>query len=514
MDDRFKIISCLSDPAEILKCLQEHIGLGPSSRLKPILEIASHLAQKNCKTFLLQRSVQDPDFLAEYTAYYSKTFAQSQKYCLRLHFFSEPALEDEPPLMFLDRVHKVPRAYLGFMTARPIKASPVAATILEAPKNGCFVLCNDDFDVHIAGLTFSVNGTPFMQQDNAVGACAQASIWMALRTLRRKEGISAFDPAEITSAATRFLVTGRTLPNRAGLTIQQMIEAVRFAGYATHCIPIKDIGAVATPESIESAKSKIYTYIESGIPVLLALFPSPSEGHAVVAIGHGWEKNPTKHIIDEIETENGASVRLINAASWINSFYIHNDNSGPYIKLEDTAGAYALMHACFAIPLLPNDVFLAGEEARETSLMLLKQILDSIPNTKETTEGISNKLVLRTFLSDRHKFREWALNSKMSKELKDHYRSKTLPKRVWVTELSLVDNYHDETSHDDIRVGELIIDPTGDPSDLPFLAIHLNTKVLFGSKASLLVDQNQSGEIELIPLPDDPQYERHHQKPI
>lgn len=71
-----------------------------------------------------------------------------------------------------------------------------------------------------------------MQQDNAVAVCAQASIWVALRTLRRREGDRAHNPAQITDAATKYLISDRTRPNKSGLTIQQMAEAVRAAGYS------------------------------------------------------------------------------------------------------------------------------------------------------------------------------------------------------------------------------------------------------------------------------------------
>jgi len=141
--------------------------------------------------------------MAEHSAYYSRWTTSVSRYCERLHFFRVPPASDDP-LALIDRV--AAEDYLGFITLRPISMSPVAASILVPPGGAtpCYFLSQDEFQVNIAGRSFSVHGTPFLQQDNAVGACAQASIWMALRTMRKKEGQAAYSPAQITTAATRF----------------------------------------------------------------------------------------------------------------------------------------------------------------------------------------------------------------------------------------------------------------------------------------------------------------------
>lgn len=510
--ERLRLIPCSPIQAKILEVFEKEDCIGATSRTKPCEEISAHLANLNCNAVVLQDPVLDPDFLAEYLAYYAKGFAATTKYCKRLHFFTLEPLPAESALDFIDRASTQKSSYLGFVTVRPIKSCPIAASILVTPPSGCFVLCDDKFSVHLAGQEFEVVGTPFMQQDNAVGACAQASIWMALRTLRRREGFSALDPAEITSAATKFLVNGRTLPNRTGLSIHQMIEAVRFAGYSTHYLHIKEAGHTPSAAELLATKEKIYTYIESGIPVLLGLFRGSGDGHAVVTIGHGWDPShtPTPSVIIDPKS---TKVELVHASSWINNFYIHNDNSGPYMFLLDNSlTSYCLSQACFAIPLLPNDVFITGEEASETAKVLLSDLLDASPFSSSELAALSKQLVIRTFLSDRHKFREWALKSSLSKDLKDYYRLKILPKRVWVTEICLSQNYNDESSHSAIRVGEIIVDPTGDPYDSPFLAIHLNTQILFKQPHGVVWDRDQEGKMKIIAIANDAPYDRYHKQ--
>lgn len=486
----------------------QHHGALP--RLAPLTNSLNHIANLNCKTIIKQHDVQDPDFLAEYYAYYSRVFGKTNKYCHRLHFFSKEMDGNEGVLEFIDRASADANSYLGFITVRPVRSSPVAATILRPLPSQRFLLSADSFDVHLAGRKFEVTGTPYIQQDNAVGACAQASIWMALRTLRKKEGNSAFDPAQITSAATRFLVRGRTLPNREGLVIEQIIEAIRSAGYSPQIMQFSTVGHLAG-NALLNAKRKIYTYVESGIPVVLGVFPNPNAGHAIVSIGHTWEErtNVTPYV-------SSNELRLYNAADWVQCFIAHNDNTAPYMELPETStNGYSFEQVRNAIPLLPSDVFMTGEEAEQVAVTILTNILQSGAgaNTASASQTqILNQidLVTRTYLLERYKFRDWvANNSDMHQEVQKYYRLKSLPKRIWVTEISLLDRYNGVNRGSLARVGEVLIDPTGEPNDGPFLSIHLNISAItsYGGNQGVIIDRSADGaEITYLPIDADTCY--------
>lgn len=443
-------------------------------RHTPLLHAMWHVIRLGARCIIHQSKVNDPDFTAEHAAYYSRWSTKVPRHCDRLHFFNiEPKSVD--PLEVIDQMASSDDSYLGFITLRPVSMSPVAATILRPLKGKQvhFLLSCDEFKVNLAGQTFLVIGTPFMQQDNAVGACAQASIWMALRTLRRKEGHAAFSPAQITTAATRFLVNGRTLPNRQGLRIEQVTEAVRAAGYAPHLIPLRNIDDAPTVESLDYAKQALYPYVESGIPVLLILFISKLEGHAVLLIGHGWNQEAPRLIgLGKLMGE----IDLYDASSWVEPFFIHNDNTGPYLPLpEIDTESYALSHAASAIPFLHPDVFIDGAEARKASLQLLDQAL---AGNNQTISVDTSKLVVRTYLQDKAVLREAILGSKMPGDVKAYYRKKWLPKRVWVTELNMLENYGDCPEGKAIRLGEILLDPSSEPEDGHFLTIHIEGVLL------------------------------------
>jgi len=521
MKDRFSIHTINRDSIESLvavfqECLPDRSFGHGISRFNPLLKIINELHDLSACCAVEQSFVQDPDFLAEHEVYYSKWTAPIPRYCTRLHFFSEPPISDDL-IESIDQMFETPDAYLGFVTLRPIGISPIGATIIRpAAKGGSmYLLSQDQFKVNIAGRSFHVCGTPFMQQDNAVGACAQASIWMALRTLRRKEGQAAFSPAQITTAATRFLVMRRTLPNRGGLSLEQVSEAIRGAGYAPHMIPLRPFDADATPEMLAKMKRALYPYVESGIPVLLLLFPSKSEGHAVVLIGHSWNASP-ENLIKLKTLEFGdttTEVEIFDAASWVSPFIIHNDNTGPYIPLHDSPGGegfYCLAHAGYALPLLQTDVFVDGSEAQECAIRFLE---DSLLNVAPALCGAGqgsvscSKLVMRTYLQDRSDFRRNVVEGDFSPDVKNYYRLKWLPKRIWVTELNLMDGYGANPGSGQLRIGEILLDPAAEPEEGAFLSIRLAGCLIPDNQTGItgiVIDRDAiSGNIEIMPVSGD-----------
>jgi len=446
--------------------------------------------------------VQDPDYSAEYNTFYSRLFGNVDRYCQRVHFLAK---EYSPGIDVLEMIDSTDNEhYLGFITLRPILSAPVGASILRPlQKSGHFLLSKDKFEVNIAGKSFSVAGTPFLQQDNAVGACAQASIWMSLRTLRKKDGFAAHNPAEITGLATKYMVNGRTLPNREGLQLPQMIEAVRSAGYAPNLLNLpkpvskeegednKSFNRKAT-ERIEIIRDILYPYVESELPVILILFGS-NGGHAVVIIGHDWDDSPIKLVVAAKDQ------RFVKAVSWATPFYIHNDNTGPYRKLLDTSNDdYSLNMAHYAIPLFPNGVFMNAQEAEAAAIATI-QSSEAILQKHSITPLANAKYVIRTYLLDRSKFRKHVVDGSMSPQIKAYYRKKTLPRRVWITELNHLDEYGNNKG-DNTRLGEVIIDPTGDANEQTFLSMHM---------PGVLFDRDQdTGEVEIYELSDDNNYGR------
>ncbi|MDC8744675.1 hypothetical protein [Xanthomonas campestris] len=462
----------------------------PGANNAPLKSCIASVTNLGAVTLIAQRRVLDPDFGAEHSAYYSHQFGSVPRTCTRIHFFLCISTVGEDPLNFLDRV--LQDSYLGFITLRPIPRAPVGATILAARVAFPHVVCSKDkFPVRIAGKHFEVDGTPFMQQDNAVAVCAQASIWMALRTLRRREGDRAHNPAQITDAATRYLISDRTRPNKGGLTIQQMAEAVRAAGYSPLLMRFPK-GSTA----LTSTRKQLHAYVESDIPVLLAL-NAPSGGHAVAVVGHTWNATPAaSEIIRVTHHASGINMSFCHAASWTPALLINNDNSGPYKVLPppSTGSAYDLAQASCGISLLPIDVFMTGDEALACGIDVLGQLLAGLlkqNKLKYEIESISNSLVVRLLLADKSRLRQWAANVVMPPELSAWLRKHDLPRRVWVFEVHQKANFGAHAPHvqQQTLVGLVLIDPTGDAldADTNIIMSYFNFAVCAGVGGGMLI---------------------------
>ena len=496
--------------AAISNALRQHAS-GMSEPAKPLLACCDHAAQLGAQSSIIQERVLDPDFLAEFNAYYSRQFANCGRYCLRVHFFRTQAQTGELPLEFLQRVDRE-QDYLGFITLRPVGRSPVGASFLTPADTDARIRCMDHFPVHVGGIRFDIIGTPFLQQDNAVGACAQASIWMALRTMRKREGDRAFDPAQISGAATRFSVAARILPNRAGLTWPQMLDAVRGAGYSPHQVRFTAVASsvhLATTQ-VREAKRQIVVYLDSEIPVLLLLFPPPGGvGHAVVAIGYRFTAQPAELDFQDITLESKVGVQVPHAAGWVSELIVHNDNSGPYLPLLDVRveKSYALEQAYSAIPLLPADVFLTGEEAMTIATNLWLSQIQDITQEQSANEvaEFTQRFVVRLLLLEKRRLRAWAITSGVAPEVAEELRLGDLPRRVWAMEIHLRDEYANHAKEEARSVvGFYLLDSTGDDHTNTILMSFLNFPVFTELPTGVLLrsvdwDRVQTQECPLLP---------------
>lgn len=462
------------------------------------LSTLQHVLAAGAKSVLLQEAVRDPDFLEEYDAFYSKQQKTVSNLCRRLHFFSvdmagtAPTQLADEVLTFVDVAAKIEGSYLGFVTLRPLRHAPVGATILTSLPHAP-VTCMDRFPVHIAGCEFSVSGTPYLQQDNAVGACAQVSIWVALRTLRKRLGNSAYSPAELTVAATKHLALNRVFPGRDGLTPHQMLEAIRSAGHDPLIFDLRKLPAMLPADTADEARKFATPYLESGLPVILGL-ESPTGGHAVVAIG--FSHPAPGHAHPEVLT-------------------IHNDNAGCYLGIPLLPAApndYALSQTIALITPLPDGICLTAAEATtlaEAAFKFAVPFVLSLPPfvdivAKQIDLGTAVEVVLRVFLSTRHSFRNWASNATdLDAATKTTYRTSELPRFVWVAELHNKATFQLGRFSAQSRLGEIVFDASADALHGDALLFTRLSGLLAGTKApddGILVIETDGSKREILAI--------------
>ncbi|MDQ0612234.1 hypothetical protein QFZ83_006405 [Variovorax sp. W1I1] len=463
------------------KCLPK--GYVNSPFHGPLTRVWECMKERGAKSLLLQDRVRDPDFFAEHHAYYLKQHRYVSPLCARIHAFRTEVCEDEDPLRLIDLAEQEAHSYIGFTTVRPLISAPVAATILEADASHYSVPCSDKFPVHIAGQTFHVIGTPFLQQDNSVGACAQASMWMALRTQRRRTGNSAFNTAELTLAATRYLMEDRVFPGRNGLTVGQMLQAIQFAGHDPCVVPIPsrrnaDWPAFSnySPADLDHVRAAIEPYVISGLPVILCMIRPDGEGHAVTAIGRR---------VDGLPAATAPNV-LISSALGMETLVVHNDGQGPYVELArravGSADGWALDDIASIIVPFPNGVIATAAEANALAHDWFRRLLEPLAAGMKVPLNLRDGIVVRQFLMERHAFRRHMHKDDMGAEtLKKFGRTIDLPTWVWVAEFHLQQELADSKPS---RVGLFVIDATSDVETSRPLVSHLNGAVF---------DETQSG---------------------
>lgn len=439
--------------------------------LAPFQHVVQHLRKIGAQTLLVQESVRDPDFIAEHEAFYIKQHRVISRHCTRLHAFAAPVPPQRPGeslaardvLEFLDGIAEPNRQYLGFVTIRPLRHAPIGASIL-IPALASDVTCHECFPVHIAGKAFQVCGTPYLQQDNAVGACAQASIWIALRTQMKRVGNTAYNPADLTRAATRYVALDRVFPGRQGLVIEQMLEAIRTAGHDPLTLTCDPMPPATTPTAAQVIEQAL-PYIESGLPVIATLFP-PGGGHAVVCIGRQLGARPVADT-SRVMAPLGISHRV--ASDWVEALIIHNDNTGPYLALasgDPNSRAYCIEHSKNLIVPLPEAVHMTAKEAEQVALKSLAftcVLLSQYDTSKPLRLKPEGDIVLRTILVKRHAFRRWALeDDQLDPALKDWYRTIELPRLVWLVELHDATLFDPRNPNTCSRIGEIVLDASAD----------------------------------------------------
>src|SRR6266550_4978585 len=184
--------------------------------------LASYVAndQIKCKSLLIEEHYIDRDHMEDHSVFYSRNLYTYKNYCQRVHFFGLPADQVEKRLAELRDIHRTkgPKAchdasaalseesYIGFAVIKPLQGTPVGRTVLRSypaqkpgqPTYRRDFTCTHLYQAHVGGITLSVRGLPFQQQDKAVAACATTAIWSALHRTRAFEDIGIFTPAQIT----------------------------------------------------------------------------------------------------------------------------------------------------------------------------------------------------------------------------------------------------------------------------------------------------------------------------
>lgn len=359
-------------------------------------------------------------------SYYSYFASKLNKYprdCIRVSIFNtEIGSED----YWSKQKHSAIReAYRGYFVVRPTPPNIFGRTTIDKRilKENNFLICQTEFSTTCNGLKLNVNGFPYSSQDRETLKCAGTSLWSMMEYFsNRYAAYSSVLPSTIIETLKSVRVQ-RQLPS-LGLTYNDLSYALKTYGFGTR--------VYAKQQFKSEFESLLSCYVESGIPIVIAVSNNDNIHHAYICCGR--EEITAKHL-EHIDPNS----EPIDFDEIKKQFVFIDDNHFPYQRstLDKPCQYYGNpeWEKCsieyFIAPLYPK-IYLEAFEAKLYCFHFLKSLR-------------INNGIRRVFLTSSRSYKEQILsNPSLTSEFKKHIISIVMPKFIWVCEISdkkrLIDN--------------------------------------------------------------------------
>jgi hypothetical protein len=405
---------------------------------------------ESVRGILVEREYVDKDYRDTFYNYYSKKFADYPHKTIRLHFFASRLEPDD-----LWNLEGKQGDYIGFVVVRPTRVTCVGRTLLNPKKvpgvRGEMPLAR--YRANVLGHRLAVRAFPAIRQDSDVTICAHAACWMIFRYFSRKYGYTEAYPYQITQM-TGDVSHGRLVPSLLGINIGQVCEIfARFGLYPEYF----DRGLCSGDEEFERL---LYTYIESGLPVVAGL-----PRHAVTLFGHVSDYRAAP-----------STRGFTYSSAYLQGLIGNDDNELPYqvfpVAATDTGCPGHLVNRkrmadvdSFVVPL-HEKMFLS---ASRLFPLVEELVLRSPIGFSALNECASvDELVFRVFLTSSRSFKRSSRGRILPEAVARVLLEEPMPKFVWVCELSTKAAYPDG-----LAFGEAVFDATASDRDrFSFIVIH------------------------------------------
>lgn len=465
------------DPAEVLHptndaewaaALDRYLGSFNDLPLMRCVEVARSLG---AQSLAVETRYLDLDYRSEFSAYYSRQFADVPDSAHRLHFF-----RDRLTARSLWRLASK-SGYLGYVVVRPASTGLVSRALLPPPPDLQPAVRTAVIEkVNVFGQPLEVRGVPFAQQDAQLGACAHAAAWMCHYTAHLRGDTGRRTKAEFSLKADASLHPDRATPS-GGLTVMQLSDLFRTFELPAIFYRVGDLPSPGLPW-------------QPADPVAPAVIPTPSPGtwdHRIVPIvcRHLNSGNPVL-----VGTSNHAFIlcgyrrRPPPNTGWI-EFVRHDDQAGPYRLvtnvLNDVDPATGKVYGPWStlqVPL-PEKVWLApevaerkgGEYLRNASQQIAAAWPGALPFTSLDQLIAGQHLALRTYVTRSNDFKGRLSARGLPTSIRREYSLARLPRFVWVVEA--VDRQLRDAGQPCV-IGEAVLDATSSDHDPQQLALHVH----------------------------------------
>jgi hypothetical protein len=214
----------------------------------------------------------------------------------------------------------------GFVHLRPVSdCSKVTETYLIPPKemnnhNTHFIKCLSKYSEYGE----NVECVPFIMPETILGMCAHGSIWICLKILENK---STGKTKARNIPFIQTLATGRPFADHDGLFFVQIARLLRMCNCNSFYTVNKEHKL-----SDEQMLFAIYSYVESGIPVIIGVDVkdlnwwgrTESSYHSIVVIGHTMNEHGINGFI--IHDESTYPYQVLTNDDLLKALHITNDN--------------------------------------------------------------------------------------------------------------------------------------------------------------------------------------------
>lgn len=293
------------------------------------------------KTVVVEDAYVDHDYLDDFAAFYVRCFSKYERFTRRLHFFTvefgQDAFDNCLKGTNADLEQLLANNYLGFVVVKPLPRTIIGRTCLatypsdDGRRN---YPITQRYTSNLCGIELSVQTLAFQEQDSVVSACATSALWSAFQGTGKLFHHRIPSPAEITKCASDHISDSnelRRMPN-GGLTAAQMAHSVRAVGLEPYLLAAENQAVI---------KNTVYAYLSAGIPLIL-LFElhndvpgAPCSNtilgmHAVAITGFSLGGALQPHLSSPVQYK----------ASRIDKFYAHDDQVGPFTRMELRADGY------------------------------------------------------------------------------------------------------------------------------------------------------------------------------
>ena len=315
--------------------------------------LGDYLKALGVSAIVVEGEYVDGDFLDDVAHYYVRCHRTYPRFCRRLHFFRQLTMDQFVGLssgrLGVAQVEELKRGYCGFVVARPLPDAVIGRSMLRLPDDVVtqkleeagdrVVRAVKDYAAHLFGVSFPIRSLAFQEQDTVIAACATSALWSAFHKTSDLWGHETPRPYAITTSATKYQHTSRSIPS-AGLSIIQLCEAIRSIGLEAQSFEVWDEDSIKNMDAEPPYYPKIpflalcYAYLRALIPIVLVVDVErgrESGLHAVTLAG--YRLGPKYTIPDEVLKAYPQMPNLPLTGSKIERFYAHDDQVGPFSEL-------------------------------------------------------------------------------------------------------------------------------------------------------------------------------------